>query len=52
MFVWIRSRQGVLVRQQNELLGPDDAWPDLDRRRPRAGARLYGFECRDDHLGG
>lgn len=50
MFVWIRSRQGVLVRQQNELLGPDDAWPYLDRRRPRAGARLYGFECRDYHL--
>lgn len=50
MFVWIRAKQGVLIRDQNRLLRPDDAWPYLDRRRKRAGAKLYGFECRDYHL--
>jgi hypothetical protein len=50
MFVWVRARQGVLVRDQKQLLGPDDAWPYLDGRRKRAGAKLYGFECRDYHL--
>jgi hypothetical protein len=50
MFVWIRARQRVLVRDQEPLLGPGDAWPYLDRRRKRAGVQLYGFECRDYHL--
>ena len=50
MFVWIRAKQGVLVRDQERLLGPDDAWPVLERRRKRAGPKLYGFECRDYHL--
>jgi hypothetical protein len=50
MFVWFRAKQGVLVRDQARFLGPGDAWPYLDRRRKRAGAKLYGYECRDYHL--
>ena len=50
MFMRIRAEKGVLIRDQDELLGPDDAWPEVDRRRKRGGPKLYGYECRDSHL--